>query len=122
LRLRYKLWLEHEELGKAFGDGPLEMLERVERSGSLRQAAAEMGMSYNKAWYLVRRLEKALGFPLLERRAGGWCGGGSVVTPRARELVNRYRRFREEAVRQLEEVYGRHFTDFRWGEPAETDR
>jgi len=53
VRLRYKVWLEHEELGKAFGDGPLEVLERVERSGSLRQAAAEMGMSYNKAWYLA---------------------------------------------------------------------
>lgn len=119
MRLRYKVWLEHEELGKAFGDGPLEMLERVERLGSLRQAAAEMGMSYNKAWYLVRRLEKALGFPLLERRSGGRHGGGSVVTPRARELMVHYRRFREQVARDLAELYRRNFADFGW--PEEPD-
>ncbi|MGB9919769.1 MAG: winged helix-turn-helix domain-containing protein [Moorellales bacterium] len=114
MRLRYKVWLEHEELGKAFGEGPLEMLERVESSGSLRRAAREMGMSYNKAWYLVQKLERALGFPLLERRAGGADGGGSAVTPQARELMRRYRRFREEVARELEEAYRRHFGDFPW--------
>jgi molybdate transport system regulatory protein len=119
LRLRYKVWLEHEELGKAFGDGPLEMLERVERSGSLRRAAREMGMSYNKAWYLVKKLERALGFPLLERRSGGPYGGGSAVTPRARELMARYRRFREEVARDLAELYRRNFGNFPWPEPPE---
>lgn len=116
MKLRYKVWLEHEGLGKAFGDGPLEMLQRVERCGSLRQAAAEMGMSYNKAWYLVRKLEKALGFALLERRSGGRHGGGSVVTPRARELMVQYRRFREQVARDLVELYRRNFADFGWPE------
>ena len=116
MRLRYKVWLEHEERGKAFGDGPLEMLERVERLGSLRQAATEMGMSYNKAWYLVRRLEKALGFLLLERRSGGRHGGGSVVTPRARELMVHYRRFREQVALNLFELYRRNFANFDWPE------
>lgn len=118
MRLRYKVWLEHEELGKAFGDGPLDMLERVERLGSLRQAAADMGMSYNKAWYLVRRLEKVLGFQLLERRSGGRHGGGSVVTPGARKLMAQYRRFREQVAQDLAELYRRNFGDFGWpGQP-----
>jgi len=114
LRLRYKVWLEHEELGKAFGDGPLELLDRVERSGSLRQAAADMGMSYNKAWHLMRKLEKAIGFPLLECRSGGPHGGGSVITPRARELMAHYRRFREQVAQSLAELYRRNFADFGW--------
>ena len=107
LRLRYKLWLEHEQWGKAFGDGPLRMLEGVQRLGSLRQAAAEMNMSYNQAWRLIRRLEQALGFPLLERQAGGTGGGGSTVTVEALELMERFRKFRDCAERSLEEAYRR---------------
>lgn len=114
MRLRYKLWLEHEGLGKAFGDGPLEMLEKIDRLGSLRQAAAEMNMSYNQAWRLVRRLEGALGFLLLERRAGGREGGGSLVTGEARELMGRYRRFRREADQALNRLYRENFGDFPW--------
>jgi len=115
LGLRYKLWLEDEAAGKVFGDGPLAVLEAVERRGSLRRAAMEMGMSYNKAWHLVRKLETALGVRVLESHPGGEGGGGSEVTADARELMNRYRRFRAEAVRGIERAHRRHFEDFRAG-------
>lgn len=114
MRVGYKVWLEHEQWGKAFGDGPLDMLERIDRLGSLRRGAAEMKMSYNKAWSLVRKLERALGFPLLERRSGGRHGGGSVLTPRARELMSRYRRFRQEVKEALAGLYEENFADFPW--------
>lgn len=60
MRLAYKIWLDNN--GKAFGEGPYELLTRVERTGSLNRAAAEMGMSYNKAWRLNARWKTGWAF------------------------------------------------------------
>jgi len=46
MKLNYKLWLEEEE--KIIGNGPCDILRRVERPGSLRKAA-EIKMSYSQA-------------------------------------------------------------------------
>jgi molybdate transport system regulatory protein len=103
MKLRYKIWLEEE--GKVFGDGPLDILRRVEKSGSLRQAAAEINMSYSQAWNLVKSLEKRLGFALLKRKVGGESGGGSELTAEARDLMDRFERFREKADQALASIY-----------------
>ncbi|MBE3113343.1 MAG: LysR family transcriptional regulator, partial [Actinobacteria bacterium] len=65
MKLRYKIWLEKNG-EKVFGDGPLDILCRVERTGSLRQAAEEINMSYSLAWNLIKDLEERLGFKLLK--------------------------------------------------------
>jgi molybdate transport repressor ModE-like protein len=77
---------------KSFGPGIAELLERVDRSHSLRMATEEMGMSYSKAWTKLNDCEQALGFSLLERSAGGQHGGSSVLTPRGRLMLERFRR------------------------------
>jgi len=107
MKLSYKIWLDHH--GKAFGDGPYELLRRVDETKSLHQAANQMGMAYSKAWRLIRILEQRLGFPLLERKVGGPSGGGSRITPKAKELMSLYGRFRKEVNDALEEIYQKHF-------------
>ena len=82
MRLAYKIWLDYR--GRAFGDGPARLLDGVERAGSLRKAATELGMSYNKAWRILHAAEQRLGFALLDRSVGGSLGGGSHLTPRPR--------------------------------------
>lgn len=109
MRLAYKIWLDNN--GKVFGDGPCDLLLRVERTGSLSKAAAEIGMSYNKAWRLIRAMEDRLGFPLLSCKAGGASGGGSEVTSQALQLMQQYRALREDVENTLELLYARHFKD-----------
>lgn len=109
MRLAYKLWLDNN--GKVFGDGPYDLLSRVDRTGSLSKAAAELSMSYNKAWRLIRAMEDRLGFPLLKCKAGGASGGGSEVTSQARQLMQQYSALREEAENVLELLYAKHFND-----------
>lgn len=109
MKLAFKVWLDNG--GKAFGDGPYEILANVDRLGSLRKAAKAMGMSYSQAWGLVRTLERRLGFALLERRTGGDSGGGSELTASARELMERYVAFRNEAEKVLQELYRKHFAN-----------
>ncbi len=69
LKVAYKVWLYHG--GKAFGDGPYELLRRVDKTKSLHRAASQMGMSYSKAWKLIQTMEERLGFVLLQKKIGG---------------------------------------------------
>ncbi len=103
-----KMWLELNG-EKVFGDGPCDILQRVERTGSLRQAAAEINMSYSQAWRLIRSLEKELDAPLLIKRAGGERGGGSQLTPQAGELIQSYQSFRKAARLALRQIFHEHF-------------
>lgn len=106
--LKCKIWLENKG-EKVFGDGPWDLLSRVERLGSLRQAAAEINMSYSQAWHLVSILETNLGCPLLEKKAGGSKGGYSVITPEGLRILRAYDHFRREAQNNLEELFKKHF-------------
>ena len=114
LRLMSKLWLDYD--GRAFGDGPARLLYGVVRSGSLRKAALELGMSYNKAWRILHAAEERLGFALLDRSVGGSLGGGSHLTAQARDLVDRYQAVEDEADEALTAIFRRHFAD--WQSPG----
>lgn len=115
MKVSYKVWLDNH--GKAFGEGPYELLKRVEKTKSLHQAANQMRMAYSKAWRLIVTIEKRLGFPLLERKVGGQCGGGSWVTPQGKELIKRYRLFQKDVKTSLEKIYRTHFSSKKKGGP-----
>ena len=89
---------------KAFGPGLAQLFEGIEAYGSLRRSAAEMGMSYNKAWNIVKNSEALLGRPLVTRRVGGAKGGGAALTDAGRDLLARYRAF-EKAGKQALAVW-----------------
>ncbi len=107
MKVAYKVWLDND--GKAFGDGPYELLKRVDGTHSLHQAAKEMGMAYSKAWRLIGTMEKRLGFLLIERKVGGRSGGGSRVTSQGKELMKRYKHFQKDVNTSLERIYRTHF-------------
>jgi molybdate transport system regulatory protein len=107
VKVAYKIWLDNN--GKAFGEGPYELLKRVEKTKSLHEAAHQMDMSYSKAWKLIQTMEKRLGFSLLDKKIGGLSGGGSQVTPKGKELMKRYEQFEKEVKKAIEEIYQRHF-------------
>ena len=110
LKLRYKIWLENEK-GKVFGDGPFDILTRDEKTGSLRQAALEINMSYSQAWNLIKGLEKRLGFYLLRRKVGGEKGGGSDLTKEAINLMAKYKIFYKQAEQNINLIYQSIFND-----------
>src|SRR4030095_13019476 len=70
-----------------FGDGRARLLELIDERGSLRQAAAEMRMSYRNAWGYLRELEKAAGFKFVERAPGGNPRSGMRLTARGSEFL-----------------------------------
>lgn len=107
---RSKLWLEKQ--GRiVISDYRLRLLELIGETGSLADAAAGMGLSYRRAWGKVREIEGNLGLRLVESAAGGAGGGGSTLTAEGRELVERYRRFRQAMDDALAREFGRAFPD-----------
>ncbi len=62
--LHIKIWLETENT-PLLGQGTVDLLQRVKEMGSLKKAAESLGMSYRGAWGRLKRIEEALGFPLL---------------------------------------------------------
>lgn len=106
-KLKYKLWLDKN--GKVFGDGPYKLLKGISSSGSLVTAAKEQGMSYSQAHTLLKNIENRLGFPLLVSKVGGTGGGGSDLTPAAKELIKKYEALSIEAAELLAVLYKKHF-------------
>lgn len=101
--VEYKLWLERN--GAIFGDGLFKLLSNVSLTGSISQAAREMGMSYRAAWGKIRLAEKHLCLPLVVTRVGGEAGGGTTLTPEADELLKRFRRLRQEVQQFVGNIY-----------------
>ena len=88
-----------------FGPGPMTLLKKTEEFGSLNKAAIDMNMSYSKAFSIIKNAEKELSIKLLEGHAGGKCGGGSLVTKEAKELMIKYEEFIRRANLATKELY-----------------
>src|SRR6266404_8652352 len=83
---RVKVWVECG--GRyAFGFGLAEILQAVERAGSFKQAASDLGKSYRYIWGRIKEAEKVLGQQLVKTQVGGNEQKRSFLTPAARQLV-----------------------------------
>jgi molybdate transport system regulatory protein len=75
----------------SIGPGKVDLLEGIERTGSLRQAARALGMSYRRAWLLLDQLNHTFSDPVSTATVGGQGGGGAALTPFGAQIVRRYR-------------------------------
>lgn len=81
------------------GPGKAELLERIDRTGSISAAGREMGMSYKRAWLLVETMNSMFREPVVRSTRGGARGGGAVVTDAGRRVLSEYRGLEAEARR-----------------------
>ena len=88
------------------GPGKSALLEAIEASGSLSQAARELGMSYRRAWGLLDDLNTALREPVASASAGGSGGGGAILTEFGRELIAAYREVEKIAAAAAKSRFG----------------
>jgi molybdate transport system regulatory protein len=81
------------------GPGKADLLEGIGRLGSLRDAANELGMSYMRAWTLVRTMNEEFRGPLVEFHRGGPARGGAELTPTGRAALRLYRSMEADSLR-----------------------
>lgn len=87
----------------ALGPGRVELFELIGETGSLRAAAQRMGVSYMRAWNLVRYTNRCFSLPLVEATRGGRSGGGARLTETGREIVATYREMERKTQRALKQ-------------------
>lgn len=89
-RLRIRIVFGASEM---IGPGKVELLERIDRCGSIAAAGREMNMSYKRAWQLIGTLNAMFKAPLVDSTRGGPGGGGATLTETGRMVLGHYRAF-----------------------------
>jgi len=88
----FRFWLEHEG-SLLIGKGGAEILDAIDRTGSITEAAKDLKMSYKYVWSRLKEMQKNLGQPIIKTRRGGFSGGGGAeLTDVAKGLLREYKR------------------------------
>ena len=83
----------------AMGPGKAELLESVAKHGSIVEGAASMGMSYMRAWTLLKTMQRCFKQPLLKVARGGARHGGAELTPTGKQVLALYRGMEQAGLR-----------------------
>ena len=86
----------------AFGPGKADLLEAIQRAGSISAAAKALDMSYRRAWMLVETMNACLQSPLVKSAKGGKGGGGAEVTPAGLAVLEAFRRMQQEVAQVVD--------------------
>ena len=89
------------------GGDRIDLLEAIDRFGSITRAAREVGISYKTAWDAVDAMNNAAEKPLVRRAVGGLGGGGTVLTDEGKETVRLYRVLQDEHQEFIKRLEGR---------------
>ncbi len=80
------------------GPGKADLLEGIRDTGSIAQAASRMGMSYMRAWGLVRTMNGCFREPLVVAERGGNTRGGARLTQSGEQVLGLYREMERQAL------------------------
>jgi molybdate transport system regulatory protein len=110
MEIKSKVYVVNSRGEKFMGIGVLWLLTELNKQGSLRSAAKELGISYSKAYSMIRNLEQELGTSVIERRKGGAEHVGSSLTPFGVQFLDLYDSFQVQAKELLLSPF-KHFSD-----------
>lgn len=102
IHLNYKFWLSDKQGKGIMGDGKWLILQKIEETGSLMAATEALGITYRKTWGDLKKIEKALGFELLEKHRGGKDGGQTVLTEKGKKLVQAFSQFHSRIEKDIQ--------------------
>ena len=92
--------------GRILGPGKVDLLEAIDRTGSISAAGRDMGMSYRRAWILVDELNRMFASPSVVASTGGSHGGGAALTEFGRSVAAAYRRAEQRTLIAVREELG----------------
>ena len=88
LKLKAQLYCGDE---LAMGPGKADLLEAIDRRGSISAAARAMGLSYRRSWMMVDSMNRCWRDRLVETTAGGGQARGARLTETGRAVLAAYR-------------------------------
>ncbi len=103
--LKYKLWLSALSGEGIIGEGQYKLLRAIEEHGSLKAASDILETSYRKAWGDIKKAEELLGYDLTEKHRGGKDGGKSILSEKAKTLLEAYDALHKKMDDAIEDAY-----------------
>jgi len=100
--VRGRVWVEKD--GELFlGWGRIQLLENIEKFGSISAAAKAMNLAYRNAWLWVEAMNRLSPEPLVEKATGGAGGGYARLTEAAHRAIRYYRELHDRLQTFIEE-------------------
>jgi molybdate transport system regulatory protein len=96
MKIHLKLSVLNDQGLPFMGRGPVQLLQGIERLGSINQAAKEMDLSYVKALKMIKRMEACLGGKIVKTEIGGKEHGGAKLTPLANKFIGLFTAYEAE--------------------------
>jgi len=109
MKARFKLWIEDDRGEKLLGIGLVEILETIDRLGSINRASKELKMSYRACWGKIKDMERRLGKTMVETSIGGGKKRGATLTSEAQSLVAKYNRIQQSASEYINHQFDKIF-------------
>lgn len=97
-KMQFRIELKHSV---AIGPGKADILEAVQETGSLAEAARRMGMSYQRVWVLVGAMNQDFVQPLVQTQRGGASRGGASLTETGQQVLKLYREAESAAMKAI---------------------
>ncbi len=82
------------------GPGKIALMEAIISCGSISSAAKTMGMSYRKAWKLVKEINNASNKKIILTNTGGKGAGGTKVSPDGISFIKAFRNIEKKVFKE----------------------
>jgi len=77
-------------------EGRKRLLELVSETGSIKEAANRMDMSYRHAWGIIKKIENVAGEKIVISQRGGQRGGGTRLSKFGEGLLETYEKMKKK--------------------------
>lgn len=107
--LKVRVTMRHEGVfeGHGFGRGIAQLLDGIDRFGSLNMAAKDIDMAYSKAWRIIKQAEDEFGLQLITRDGAH----GSTLTPEGRLFYEHYLEMLAAAEKAACDIFNKYFQE-----------
>ncbi len=106
LKLKSSYWIVDARNRIVFGRGRMEILEQVEKTGSINQAAKILKMSYKTAWSKIKSTEKHMQTKIVHSDKSK----GTRLTRNGKELLRKYRLLNQKCMEAGDDLFRQIFS------------
>jgi molybdate transport system regulatory protein len=97
-------WVDGELRLAGLDSRMIGLLRAIDQSGSINQAAKQVGLSYKGAWQIIERANNGAPKTLVSTATGGSKGGGTCLTEAGRSLLALFTRLEQQHQQFLDQL------------------
>ena len=100
-KLRSRQWIVDERNRIIIGEGRRDILEHIQKTGSINKTAKIMKMSYKGVWSKIKATEKYLNFRIVDTDRKE----GSHLTHEGEDLLNKYNLLKKKCLEEDNRIF-----------------